>query len=76
MRTRLEWKWEKLDENTQRAQVFGGWLVLHSEMMNNKSLSESLCFVPDRDHSWTILVPKADPQVERSAMAKEFEPKA
>ena len=28
MQVKLEWKWEHLDECTQRTKVKGGWLIL------------------------------------------------
>jgi len=85
---KMQWNWERLDANTYRAKVIGGWIVLHCGGANSCSdtlssaelkklpLSESMVFMPDRDHEWTIVTPKADIQVEKSALAKDFEAKS
>lgn len=65
MRKKIEWLWEKLDENTFRAKVIGGWLILHtnhivitdSKKRDGVSQSESMTFVCDRDHEWVIVEP-------------------
>jgi len=64
MRKRIEWKWEQLDENTFRAKVRSGWLVIHKSSsmigggkITTYNLSESMQFVPDNDHQWEILPP-------------------
>jgi hypothetical protein len=65
MRKKIEWQWEKLDGNTLRAKVIGGWIVrcigglLKTEVTSVKDakslpMSESMVFVPDRDHEWVI----------------------
>lgn len=56
MRIGLKWEWEVLDENTMRAKVIGGWIVLH-HAEKNKQLTESMAFVSDRDHGWQIIKP-------------------
>ena len=75
-RYRLEWEWETLDDNSCRAKVIGGWLVRHWSNDGRRITSDTMVFVADRDHEWSILTPKADPIVERSAIAKDFEPSA
>lgn len=59
---KVSWKWEKVDENTVRTKVIGGWLVHTMATLNGKNptISASMVFVPDRDHEWT-LVPPFDP---------------
>lgn len=74
MRTRLDWSWEKLDDYTWRAQVYGGW-VLHKQMVLSKgketSSSESMVFIPDRDHQWTINPPPKETE-KKPSIAKDF----
>lgn len=64
MAKKIRWEWEKLDEVTQRVKVIGGWIVIRlfaSETTKNKiDFRESMVFIPDSDHQWTI--------------AKEFNP--
>jgi hypothetical protein len=55
--TKYEFKWEEISEETYRARIMGGWLILHKSS-NNKGVSESLTFCPDRHHEWIILPPK------------------
>ena len=57
----MEWKWERLDDRTSRAKVPGGWLVNHrssasvSDMGGSSvSIGDSMCFIPDPNHEWTI----------------------
>lgn len=64
MRKKIEWQWEKLDEGTYRAKVIGGWLIMHvNQCIVNDSkkremaISESMCFIADRDHEWTVIAP-------------------
>jgi len=77
MRTRLEWNWEQLDEGTFRAAVFGGWLILHIKtvMIVGKNTaqiqSESMSFVPDREHSWSILKPVVESE-KKPSIANDF----
>lgn len=73
MRKKIEWLWERLDEATWRAKVIGGWLV-KTEYAEGKLVATSMTFIPDRDHEWAIAIPKPDIQVERSDIAKDFEP--
>ena len=59
MRMKLQWKWERLDNNTIRAKVIGGWILCHYSTrmikQNLEETSESMSFIPDRDHEWIIL---------------------
>lgn len=82
MRTRLDWNWEKLDNNTYRAQVFGGWIVrcvggfgkaevVSVKEAKNLQLSESMVFVSDRDHQWTINPPPKETE-KKPSIAKDF----
>jgi len=50
MRIKLDFEWEKLDENTARIKVIGGWLMLIKDGKNATSV-----FVPDKDHGWMIV---------------------
>lgn len=74
MRRSIEWQWETLDEHNTRIKVIGGWLVHHiSYNENKKHFSESMCFIPDRDHEWHILPPFVDTKkAEAKALASEF----
>jgi hypothetical protein len=73
MRKRIEWEWEILDEFSKRVKVMGGWLVIHGSHTNKGSISESMCFVPDRDHEWHILPKiKEAPQEEKPRGEVEF----
>jgi hypothetical protein len=56
MRTRIEWLWEPLDDETSRSKVYGGWLICHKSSVK----SESMVFMPDRDHVWNIMPPIVD----------------
>lgn len=80
---KLQWGWERLDENTMRAKVIGGWIIrcigglLKAEVVTVKEarnipMSESMIFVSDPEHQWTIVQPKVDPLIERSTIAKDF----
>lgn len=62
MRKKLEHEWEILDEFTKRAKVIGGWIIEYGSFSNKGSVSNSLVFVPDNDHLWTITnLPKREP---------------
>lgn len=85
MRKRIEWQWERLDDNTLRAKVIGGWIVrcigglLKAEVVSVKeakslSMSESMIFVADRDHEWNILPPVKVEEPKQTNKAADFEP--
>ena len=51
--------WEKIDWETMRLKVPGGWIVNHvsdngkmSQTPEHQIVSESSCFVPDPEHKW------------------------
>ena len=77
MRIKMEWEWETLDECTQRAKVIGGWVLMRLgavDVEKGKKIQfrESLVFIADRDHEWTIVVPVPDVQKEATAVAADF----
>lgn len=43
----INFKWEKFDENTERAKVLGGWIVYASW-----GYSGGMTFIPDPKHEW------------------------
>ena len=49
-------RWEKVNENTNRMRVPGGWIVLHFSIMESsyRVIAESMCFVPDPEQLWKI----------------------
>jgi hypothetical protein len=55
--------WEILVDDpasaVKRAKIIGGWLVVHQTYFDigtqKARLSESMQFVPDKDHEWLIL---------------------
>lgn len=61
MRKKMEWNWEMLDEQTARAKVIGGWVLNHNFSKDLKGKCEAQCesmiFIADRDHEWTIVQP-------------------
>jgi len=72
VRTKLEWKWEELDNFTQRARVIGGWIVKAYD--DEEFPGISLVFLNDQDHEWQIVAQRADTREEQSVLAKDFEP--
>lgn len=55
--------WERIDDETMRAKVYGGWLVLvqnvvthviEGRMDNGWDWRPALAFVPDPKHEWAI----------------------
>ena len=76
MRTRIEWTWERLDDNTHRAKVFGGWVVKHysyveTEKKNVVNCCESMVYVNDTDHRWHILQPLKESE-KTPSIAQDF----
>lgn len=67
----MAWEWERLDEATYRAKVICGWLVLH----RFPSKSESMEFVADRDHEWTIVPPIHEEQKDVKVLADHYKKK-
>jgi hypothetical protein len=86
MRKKIEWEWEKLDDSTWRVKVIGGWLVLHVNQIivtdakkREIEQRESMVFISDRDHEWTVVAPRAldtQKQVKEANLnALSFDPK-
>ena len=60
----MSFKWERLDDCTFRANVFGGWIVRYSEevihdietqgLVDGWDWRTSLVFVPDPEHKWLL----------------------
>lgn len=60
-------KWEEIDNNHQRAKVFGGWLVktfedvyhgrgrFGNDMQEGWDWRVAMTFVPDPNHEWEVL---------------------
>lgn len=55
--------WETIDNNSKRAKVFGGWLVLVYEPATTYDGTEvvfghewrvAMAFVPDKMHQWKL----------------------
>lgn len=67
---KMEWNWEKLDENTYRAKAMGGWII---KCIEGKSIA--CTFVVDRDLEWHIIQPRPELQVIAKNLAKDFEAK-
>ena len=60
-----KFEWEQIDDRTQRAKVFGGWIVKHQEdvfvslhedqrLQSGYEWRVSICFVPDPTHKGWI----------------------
>jgi hypothetical protein len=88
MRKVMPWEWERLDDKTARAKVIGGWIILHlqstfatgefGKKTNVKIVnSESMVFLADRDHEWTISKPVVEtpPPAKTKVDPKDFENK-
>ncbi len=67
MRIKLEWNWEQIEDlndgrlQTLRAKVIGGWVLKSiTQDMKAKVMSESMVFIPDRDHEWSIIPQKSE----------------
>lgn len=50
---KIPFDWIKIDNETYRAKVIGGWLVCISTLSINGN-SESLVFVSDPEHKWEV----------------------
>jgi hypothetical protein len=52
----MKFEWEKLDEGTVRAKVFGGWVlyVYDISRSSGEETVSSLAFIPDLKHEWII----------------------
>jgi hypothetical protein len=81
VRKKIEFVWESIaktnHEETCRVKVIGGWLVHHLTNSTKGTVSESMCFVSDRDFEWTIIAPtKEEPVAKKESKAKDFAPSA
>lgn len=78
MRKRIVWEWEILDEFTKRSKVIGGWLVEYGSHTNKGCISNSMAFVPDRDHEWETIPPFDHVAEARKKLleAEKFKPKS
>lgn len=52
----MKFVWEKIDADTERAMVYGGWLIRSRDIdaCNTYYTVESMVFVPDEKHKWKI----------------------
>lgn len=53
----MKFEWEKLDNDTRRVKVIGGWIVqtkIFEEGSRGVMISESSVFIPDAEHKWEI----------------------
>ena len=72
---KLLFSWEVIDSAgygwTERAKVFGGWLVrtlaiqdayarADGSLANNVAPCLSICFLPDSNHEWEIVTPNVE----------------
>ncbi len=81
MQKKIEWQWEKLDANTSRVRVIGGWIVHHDKHAlakkgNSENIlcSESMVFIADRDHEWFIIPPVDETiALKEKAVVSDFE---
>jgi hypothetical protein len=72
---KIEWKPEKLDDNTYRVKVMGGWMV--TTIVNSTKgvgIGVNCIFISDQHWEWYILEQIVDPKVVRNNIAKDFEP--
>ena len=45
-------EWERINNNTDRLKVPGGWLVYRYEY--NTGITDVMCFISDKTHSWKL----------------------
>lgn len=48
---KIKFQWERIDQQTERAKVIGGWIVWSFGSGDNGSM----VFVPDPKHEWICL---------------------
>lgn len=82
MRKKMEWQWEMIEElndgmlQTYRAKVIGGWVLKSiTQNLKVKLMTESMVFIADRDHEWTIVQPLKAEEPKTTNKAADFEPK-
>ena len=58
-----EYKWEEINSNTQRLEVYGGWIICVSDdvihntdngMQSGWDQRSAICFVEDLQHKWGL----------------------
>jgi hypothetical protein len=47
-------KWERIDDETTRLSVHGGWVVAYGWQDRIAGSILSTCFVPDENHEWKL----------------------
>lgn len=55
----MKFEWEVMDDppyaQTKRANVIGGWIVVHRELWDdNKGEVLGMVFIPDPEHLWEV----------------------
>lgn len=52
----MKFKWDKIEETTEIAKVFGGWVIRSRDVddCNTEYTVESMVFVPDPTHQWKV----------------------
>lgn len=74
---KIEWGYEKLDENNSRAKVIGGWIVTCMYANSKVGACMSSVFIHDSGHQWNIAKPKEPEAPKPRIDPKDFEaPKA
>lgn len=53
---KIAFEWEKLDEDTTRAKIIGGWIIYISDHDDETGNPVGACmvFIPDTNHEWKI----------------------
>lgn len=82
---KVVWEWEVIEDGTARVKVMGGWIVLRTKQTHatgefknkvgvNIVNSESMIFIPDKEHAWQIIPPYVDTKpAESKKLAADFE---
>lgn len=52
----MKFEWERLDDECDRARVFGGWVLRSQDVddCNSEYTVQSMVFIPDEKHEWKI----------------------
>ena len=67
---KMQWEWEFIDDNTQRAKVIGGWIL---RLLESKGKWTQPIFIADKDHVWTITKPITEVEQQKNkAKAEDF----
>jgi hypothetical protein len=68
MRKKINWTgWEKIDEETSRLAVFGGWLMKFEFKKGTHIVK-----VDDKDHDWQVVHPQPEVKNEFQAPESKF----